>query len=112
MIALIIATLAWGIYVYFRILRKNHRLTISKLIMITVGRLIPVLILLSLSPLVTFIGGGRVFALVWHLDYPINSNHMAYGMVTCEFRAFGLLYLRLFSEYKKRPIGATSVIDF
>ncbi|WP_426453020.1 serine hydrolase domain-containing protein [Paenibacillus sp. S-38] len=60
MIALILATLVWGVYAYFRIRRRNKRLTISKLILITVGRLIPILILLSLSPLVTFIGGGRV----------------------------------------------------
>ncbi|MDQ0113772.1 serine hydrolase domain-containing protein [Paenibacillus harenae] len=60
MIALILATLVWGVYAYFRIRRRNKRLTINKLILITVGRLIPILILLSLSPLVTFIGGGRV----------------------------------------------------
>jgi CubicO group peptidase (beta-lactamase class C family) len=60
MIALVLATLVWGVYAYFRIRRRNNRLTISKLILITVGRLIPILILLSLSPLVTFIGGGRV----------------------------------------------------
>ncbi|WP_339272562.1 serine hydrolase domain-containing protein [Paenibacillus sp. FSL W8-0426] len=60
MIALIIATLAWGVYAYFRIHRRNKRLTMSKLILITVRKLIPVLILLSLSPLMTLIGGGRV----------------------------------------------------
>ncbi|MFC9708932.1 serine hydrolase domain-containing protein [Paenibacillus sp. NPDC056933] len=60
MIVLILATLAWGMFAYFRIRRRNKRLTISTLILITVGRLIPILILLSLSPLVTFVGGGRV----------------------------------------------------
>lgn len=60
MISLVLATLVWGVYAYFRIRRRNNRLMISKLILITVGRLIPILILLSLSPLVTFIGGGRV----------------------------------------------------
>ncbi|MFE6078499.1 serine hydrolase domain-containing protein [Paenibacillus sp. NPDC057886] len=60
MIALIIATLVWGVYAYFRIRRRNKRLTISKMILITVGKMIPILILLSLSPLMTFIGGGRV----------------------------------------------------
>ncbi|WP_223192896.1 serine hydrolase domain-containing protein [Paenibacillus sedimenti] len=60
MIALILATLVWGLYAYIRIRRRKKRLTTGKLILITVGRLIPILILLSLSPLVTFIGGGRV----------------------------------------------------
>ncbi|WP_440109705.1 serine hydrolase domain-containing protein [Paenibacillus sp. QZ-Y1] len=89
MIALILATLVWGIYAYFRIRRRNKRLTIRKLILITVGRLIPILILLSLSPLMTFIGGGRVlprfgiwttlsspiiWLIVWSL---VNSMHLA-----------------------------------
>src|SRR5690606_15043791 len=60
MIALILAMLVWGVYAYFRIRQRNKSLTIRKLILITVGRLIPILIFLSLSPLVTFIGGGRV----------------------------------------------------
>lgn len=60
MIALICATLVWGGYAYFRIRRRNTSLTISKMILITVGKMIPLLILLSLSPLMTFIGGGRV----------------------------------------------------
>ncbi|TYP73113.1 serine hydrolase domain-containing protein [Paenibacillus methanolicus] len=60
LIALILATLVWGVYAYVRIRRKKKRLTIGKLISITIGRLIPILILLSLSPLLTFIGGGRV----------------------------------------------------
>lgn len=79
MIALIIATLAWGIYAYFRILRSNQRLTISKLILITVGRLIPVLILLSLFPLVTFIGGGRV--LPWFGIWTTLSTPIIWLMV-------------------------------
>lgn len=60
MTALILGTLVWGVYAYFRIRWRYKRLTISKLILITVGRLIPILILMFLSPLVTFIGGGRV----------------------------------------------------
>ncbi|WP_366349279.1 serine hydrolase domain-containing protein [Paenibacillus amylolyticus] len=79
MIALIIATLVWGIYAYFRIRRSNQRLTISKLIMIMVGRLIPVLILLSLFPLVTFIGGGRV--LPWFGIWTTLSTPIIWLMV-------------------------------
>ncbi|ETT66940.1 serine hydrolase domain-containing protein [Paenibacillus sp. FSL H8-0457] len=60
MMALILATLVWGGYASIRIRRKKKRLTIGMFILISVIRLIPVLILLSLPPLLTFIGGGRV----------------------------------------------------
>ncbi|MEC0128940.1 serine hydrolase domain-containing protein [Paenibacillus pabuli] len=60
MIMLILATLAWGMVAYIRIPRRNKRPKIRTLIRITFGRLIPILFLLSLSPLVTFVGGGRV----------------------------------------------------
>lgn len=60
MIVLILGTLVWGAYGYVRIRRRQKRLGTVKLILIMVGRLIPILILLSLSPLVTFVGGGRV----------------------------------------------------
>lgn len=60
MMVLILVTLVWGVYAYFRIRRKNKRLTLSKLMLITACRLFPLLILMSLSPLMTFIGGGRV----------------------------------------------------
>ncbi|GIP37890.1 hypothetical protein J31TS4_11700 [Paenibacillus sp. J31TS4] len=59
-LALILATLVWGVYGYFRIRRRNKRLTFRRLLRITAGRLIPLLLLLFLSPLMTLIGGGRV----------------------------------------------------
>ncbi|NUU78148.1 beta-lactamase family protein [Paenibacillus xylanilyticus] len=89
MIALILATLVWGVYAYSRIRRKNQRLTISRLILITVGRLIPILILLFLSPLMTFIGGGRVLPwfgiwttlsspIIWLVAWSlVNIGHLA-----------------------------------
>ncbi|MFC6553598.1 serine hydrolase domain-containing protein [Cohnella cellulosilytica] len=89
MIALILATLVWGVYAYFRIRRRSKSLTIGKLILITVARLIPILILLSLSPLVTFVGGGRVLpwfgiwttlssAIIWLVVWSlVNLVHLA-----------------------------------
>ncbi|OME94679.1 serine hydrolase domain-containing protein [Paenibacillus lautus] len=74
MIVLILATLIWGAYGYVRIRRRKKRLRTIRLILIMVGKLIPILILLSLSPLVTFIGGGRVlpwFGLWTTLSSPI-----------------------------------------
>jgi len=74
MIVLILGTLVWGAYGYVRIRRRQKRLGTVKLILIMVGRLIPILILLSLSPLVTFVGGGRVlpwFGLWTTLSSPI-----------------------------------------
>ncbi|WP_127592842.1 serine hydrolase domain-containing protein [Paenibacillus lautus] len=60
MMTLILATLVWGAYAYVRIRRRKKRLTTGMFILIMVVRLIPALILLSLPPLLTFIGGGRV----------------------------------------------------
>ncbi|MEC0256691.1 hypothetical protein PAEVO_20070 [Paenibacillus sp. GM2FR] len=60
MMTLILATLVWGAYAYVRIRRRKKRLTAGMFILTMVVRLIPVLILLSLPPLLTFIGGGRV----------------------------------------------------
>ncbi|WP_256257501.1 MULTISPECIES: serine hydrolase [unclassified Paenibacillus] len=89
MLALILVTIVWGVYAYLRIRRRNKRLTIGQLIRITAGRLIPLLILLFLSPLMTFIGGGRVvpgFGIWTMLSSPIvwlavwsliNLVHMA-----------------------------------
>lgn len=59
-ILLVIATILWGIYTHFRISRSKKAVTIGKLIFSWVGTLFPILILLFLSPLTTFIGGGRV----------------------------------------------------
>lgn len=74
MVLLILATFIWGTYGYVRIRRRKKRLRTVMLILIVVGKLIPILILLFLSPLVTFIGGGRVlpwFGLWTTLSSPI-----------------------------------------
>ncbi|SFE34569.1 CubicO group peptidase, beta-lactamase class C family [Paenibacillus algorifonticola] len=60
MMLLVIGTTLWGGYAIFRIHRSKKSITAGKLIISSVGRLLPVLILLFLPPLVTFIGAGRV----------------------------------------------------
>lgn len=100
MIALILATLIWGVYAYYRILRRKKRLTISKLILITVGRLFPILILLSLSPLVTFIGGGRV--LPWFGIWTTLSSPIIWLVVWSLFNFVHLAcYVYIYVENKK-----------
>lgn len=100
MIALILATFLWGVYAYFRIRRRNKRLTISKLILITAGRLIPILILLSLSPLVTFIGGGRV--LPWFGIWTTLSSPIIWLVVWSLFNLVHLVcYYYNYVENKK-----------
>ncbi|UPK41410.1 serine hydrolase domain-containing protein [Paenibacillus pabuli] len=100
MIALILATLVWGVYAYYRILRRKKRLTIRKLILITMGRLVPILILLSLSPLVTFIGGGRV--LPWFGIWTTLSSPMIWLVVWSLFNLVHLAcYVYIYVENKK-----------
>ncbi|NOU90608.1 serine hydrolase [Paenibacillus sp. LMG 31460] len=60
MILLVITTFLWGLYTHFRMNRSKKGITTGKLIFSSVGRLLPILILLFLSPLTTFIGAGRV----------------------------------------------------
>lgn len=60
MLALILATLGWGVYVYSRIRKRTERLTRGKWIRVVLGRAFPFLLLVSLSPLASLIGGGRV----------------------------------------------------
>ncbi|WP_028549594.1 serine hydrolase domain-containing protein [Paenibacillus sp. UNC451MF] len=60
MILLVVATILWSVYLYYRINKSNKVITTGKLIFSSVGRLFPTLILLFLSPLATFIGAGRV----------------------------------------------------
>ena len=60
LMVLIFVTLGWGIYGFLRIRRRNKRITFRKMIVVTLVRISPTLILLFLSPLMTFVGGGRV----------------------------------------------------
>ncbi|NOU76828.1 serine hydrolase [Paenibacillus sp. LMG 31458] len=60
MILLVITTFLWGLYTHIRMNRSKKGITTGKLIFSSVGRLLPILILLFLSPLTTFIGAGRV----------------------------------------------------
>ncbi|MGY4760513.1 serine hydrolase domain-containing protein [Paenibacillus caseinilyticus] len=60
MILLLIVTVLWGIYTYFRICKSSKSITIGKLFFLSVWRLLPILILLLLSPILTFMAAGRV----------------------------------------------------
>lgn len=100
MIAVIIATLVWGIYAYFHIRLRNKRLTTSKIILITIGRLTPILILLTLSPLMTFIGGGRV--LPWFGIWTTLSTPIIWLVVWSIVNVVHLFcYYSVYVQYKK-----------
>ncbi len=60
LIALTAATIGWGVYSILRLHRRSKRIPTLRLVVSTVGRLLPVLILLLLSPIMSFVGGGRV----------------------------------------------------
>ncbi|MCM3718704.1 serine hydrolase domain-containing protein [Fictibacillus phosphorivorans] len=60
MILLVITTSFWGVRSVFRINRIKKSITFGKLILSSVIRLLPIWILLFLSPITTFIGAGRV----------------------------------------------------
>ncbi|CAM3673700.1 hypothetical protein BRIN106911_24070 [Brevibacillus invocatus] len=60
MILLIISTIMWSAYTLFRMHRGKKRITTGKMIFSLVGGLLPLLILVFLSPLATIIGAGRV----------------------------------------------------
>ncbi|WP_217560600.1 serine hydrolase [Paenibacillus sp. GbtcB18] len=102
MILLILATIFWGVSGLIRLMRNNKSITTAKLIISTIGRIIPVFILLFLSPIATFIGGGRVLPwfglwtamsslILWLAVLSLlNIAHLA-----CRFRLYYLL--------KKKP---------
>lgn len=60
MILLVVATIFWGGYSYFRIHRSKKSITAGKLVFSAAVGMSPILILLFLSPLATFVGAGRV----------------------------------------------------
>lgn len=60
MMLLVVGTVLWGGYAIFRINRSKKRITAGRLIISSVGRLLPVLIFLFLPQLASFIGAGRV----------------------------------------------------
>ncbi|MBD8500884.1 serine hydrolase domain-containing protein [Paenibacillus arenosi] len=64
MIILIVATALSGIYTCIRMGRKTKEITTVKWITASLLNLLPILILLFLSPIATFIGGGRVVPLI------------------------------------------------
>ncbi|WP_341278353.1 hypothetical protein [Paenibacillus sp. FSL H8-0537] len=60
MMLLVVGTVLWGGYAIFRINRSKKRITAGRLIISSVGRLLPVLIFLFLPQLASFIVAGRV----------------------------------------------------
>ncbi|MGO4272588.1 serine hydrolase domain-containing protein [Paenibacillus sp. TAF58] len=68
-ILLMTGTVLWGGYSFYRLKKNKNRLTAfrRKLIFASVNTLLPVLVLLFLSTIVSFIGGGRVIPLkgIW-----------------------------------------------
>lgn len=60
LIALTAATIGWGVYSILRLRRRRKRITTVRLVVSTVLRLLPALILPLLSPILSFVGGGRV----------------------------------------------------
>lgn len=95
MILLVLATIAWGIYRLYRIHRSNKAMTSGKWIVSLAGGLLPVLILLFLSPLATFIGAGRV--LPWYGLWTAMSSLIIWLVVlslvnitvmVCRFRLY------------------------
>ncbi|WP_261378197.1 hypothetical protein [Paenibacillus agilis] len=63
MMLLILATVIWGVYGFIHRNRKKKRVTIVRLITSSIVSLLPALLLLFLSPIAAFIGGGRVVPL-------------------------------------------------
>ncbi|WP_217594252.1 serine hydrolase [Cohnella sp. GbtcB17] len=64
MAVLTAATIVWGIYRLIRLGKRKKAITTGRLILSTAGRIIPILILLFLPQLATFVGAGRVVP--WH----------------------------------------------
>ncbi|MCR8843607.1 beta-lactamase family protein [Paenibacillus sp. SC116] len=63
MIVLLIAAVIWGVYGFIRRNQRKKRITIVGLFISSIVSLLPMLLLLFLSPIATFIGGGRVVPL-------------------------------------------------
>jgi CubicO group peptidase (beta-lactamase class C family) len=56
----VMSTVAWGLFTYNRISRSKKGISTGKWIVSSLGWLLPILILLLLSPLTTFVAAGRV----------------------------------------------------
>ncbi|MFP4975153.1 serine hydrolase domain-containing protein [Paenibacillus sp. CN-4] len=98
MVLLTFATMVWGIYRLIRLWKSKKEITTGRMIFLTIGRSIPILILLFLSLLATFIGAGRV--LPWHGLWTTMSSLIIWLAVlslinianlVCRFRLYYLL---------------------
>lgn len=107
MILLVLATIAWGIYRLYRIHRSNKAMTTGKWIVSLAGGLLPVLILLFLSPLATFIGAGRV--LPWYGLWTAMSSLIIWLVVLSLVNITVIVCrLRLYYQAKKMKGITTS----
>jgi len=101
MVLLTMATIFWGIYRLIRMGKSKKGITTGRLVFSTVGRIIPILILLFLSPLATFIGAGRV--LPWHGLWTTMSSVIIWLAVLSLINIANLVFrFRLFYISKKR----------
>ncbi|MFB5676826.1 serine hydrolase domain-containing protein [Paenibacillus terreus] len=97
MILLVIATILWGGYSHLRIHRSKKSITTGKLIFSAAVRMLPVLILLFLSPLATFVGGGRVVP--WFGLWTSMSSLMIWLVVLSIVNITNLgCYIRLYCD--------------
>ncbi|MFM9280742.1 serine hydrolase domain-containing protein [Paenibacillus jiagnxiensis] len=100
-ILLVVATILWGGYSHFRIHRSKKSITTGKLIFSAAVRMLPVLILLFLSPLATFIGAGRV--LPWFGLWTTMSSLMIWLIVLSIVSTANLgCYFKSYCNVKKR----------
>lgn len=101
MVLLTIVTMFWGIYRLIRLRRNKKAITTGRLIFSTIGRVIPIIILLFMSPLATLIGAGRV--LPWFGLWTTMSSLILWlailsliniAILVCQFRLYYLLQKR------------------
>lgn len=101
MILLVVTTIFWWGYSHFRIIRRKKGITTGRLIFSSVIRMLPILLLLFLSPLATFIGAGRV--LPWFGLWTSMSSLIVWLVVLSIVNIASLAYyFRLYYQVKRR----------
>ncbi|MWV46233.1 serine hydrolase [Paenibacillus sp. HJL G12] len=101
MVLLIMVTICWGTYRFILIGRSKKGITTGRLIFSTMGRVIPILILLFLPSIATFIGGGRV--LPWFGLWTTMSSLILWLVVLSLINIANLVYrFRMYYLLKKR----------
>lgn len=104
MIFLVITTILWGVYSHYCIHRSKKGITTGKLIFSSAWRLLPILILLFLSPLTTFIGAGRV--LPWFGLWTTMSSLMIWIIVLSLVNITNLVFLFRMNYLLRRGVNS------